>query len=119
MSELKILFPKPVEVTVGSRKVVIRPVELRHFDEFGEAAGGLLAMLGSASPSQLYEYAKRTGALSTVLGGCTNMSAWRIKRIPAVTAVELMIQVIGVNSSFFDQALARMAMGARPDGGVS
>lgn len=119
MSDLQILFPKPVTVIVGSRLVAIRPVELRHFDEFGQAAGGLLAMLGSAGPAQIYEYAKSTGALSTILGGCTNLSAWRIKRLPTVTAVELMIHVIGVNSSFFDQALARMARGGPPDGEVS
>lgn len=119
MSDLQILFPKPVMVAVGSRQVAIRPVELRHFEAFGEAAGGLLAMLGAASPAQIYEYAKRSGALSTVLGGCTSLSAWRIRRLPTVTAVELMIHVIGVNSSFFDQALSRMAKGAQPDGEVS
>lgn len=119
MSDLQILFPKPVIVAVGSRQVAIRPIELRHFEAFGEAAGGLLSMLGAASPAQIYEYAKKSGALSTVLGGCTNLSSWRIRRLPTVTAVELMIHVIGVNSSFFDQALSRMARGAQPDGEVS
>ncbi|MCP8465930.1 hypothetical protein NK553_18420 [Pseudomonas sp. ZM23] len=119
MSDLQILFPKPVTVTVGGRQVLIRPVELRHFDEFGKAAGGLLAMLGAASPAQIYEYAKSSGALSTVLGGCTNLSAWRRQRLPAVTAVELMIHVIGVNSSFFDQALARVATNGPLAGQVS
>ncbi|WP_325435171.1 hypothetical protein [Pseudomonas nitroreducens] len=119
MSDLRILFPKPVMVIVGARQVVIRPVELRHFEEFGEAAGGLLAMLGAATPAQIYEYAKKSGALSTVLGGCTNLSAWRVKRLPTVTAVELMIHVIGVNSSFFDQSLSRMAGGLPQDGEAS
>lgn len=119
MSDLKIVFPKPVLVAVGSRQVAIRPVELRQFEAFGEAAGGLLSLLATASVAQVYEYAKTSGALSVVLGGCTSLHRWQIKRLPAVTAVELMILVINVNSSFFDQALARVAGAIQPGGGGS
>ncbi|MDU4255812.1 hypothetical protein [Pseudomonas sp.] len=119
MSDLKIIFPKPVVVTVNNRQVAIRPVELRNFEAFGEAAGALLSMLVTASVAQIYEYARSSGALSVVLGGCTSLSGWRIKRLPAVTAVELMILVINVNSSFFDEALARMARAVPQDGAES
>lgn len=119
MSDLKIFFPKPVMVALNKREVAIRPVELRNFEAFGAAAGALLSMLANASTAQIYEYARSTGVLSVVLGGCTSLRSWQIKRLPAVTAVELMILVINVNSSFFDQALAKVARIVRPGGGES
>lgn len=109
MNDLRVLFPKSVVADVGGRSVTIRPVTLKDFDEFGEASGNLLAMIASASPAQVYAYAKKSGALKSILGSCTDMPAWRVGRLPAASAVELMIQVIAVNSSFFDQALVRAA----------
>lgn len=109
MSDLNILFPKPEVVGVMGRPVVIRPVELRHFDAFGEAATGLIRLLADSSLEQIYTYAKQSGALSAILGNCTSLSAWRIRRLPAAVAIELMVHVVRVNSGFFGQALQAMA----------
>ncbi|MEB2328108.1 MAG: hypothetical protein OZ926_14795 [Pseudomonas sp.] len=109
MSELNILFPKPVVVRVESREVTIRPVCLRDFEAFGKAAGELISLMAKAGPAEVYGYARQTGALSAVLGSTTNLSSWRIKRLPIGTAVELMFHVIKVNSGFFDQALVSAA----------
>lgn len=109
MSDLEILFPVPVVVPVGRRRVVVRPVELRHFEAFAAASASVIGMLGTKSVAGLYAYAKQSGALRTILGACTNLSAWRIARLPAAVAVELMVVVISINSGFFDQALVRAA----------
>lgn len=109
MSELKILYPKPVVVMVGMRQVSIRPVQLRHFEAFGQAAGGLINVVNAGDPSAIYGYAKTGGALSGLLGTCTNLSAWRVRRLPTAVALELMIKVVEINSGFFDQALVKAA----------
>ncbi|MDH4873015.1 hypothetical protein [Pseudomonas sp. BN515] len=112
MSDLQILFPKPEVVMVGRRPVHILPVKLRHFEQFGEASIQLLAMLGNFSAEEIYAYAKRSGALGLVLRECTSLSWWSLRRLPAPAAVQLMIYVVRVNSSFFGQALvaARSAL---------
>lgn len=109
MSDLKILFPEPVVVAVQGRRVVVRPVELRNFEAFAAASSSIIGMLATESAAGLYSYAKQSGALRTILGACTSLSAWRIARLPAVVAVELMVVVIRINSGFFDQALVRAA----------
>lgn len=109
MSDLKILFPQPVTVAVQGRRVAVRPVELRHFEAFGAAATGLIEVIGSESAAALYSYAKQTGALCTILGACTDLSRWRIARLPMPAAIELMVVVIRVNAGFFDHALVAAA----------
>lgn len=109
MSDLQILYPKPIAVRVEKRRVLIKPVEFRHFEAFAKAAGELLSMLAEASPQQIYAWAQRSGALLDVLGACTSLSAWRIKRLPSTVAVELMLQVVQVNNDFFAKALAKVA----------
>lgn len=109
MSDLEILYPKPVIVRVEKRKVAIKPVQFRHFEAFGKAAGELLTMLSDASPEQIYTWAQRSGALLDVLVPCTSLSAWRIKRLPSSVAVELMLCVVQVNNNFFGQALTKVA----------
>lgn len=109
MSELNILYPKPVVVMLGLRQVSIRPVQLRHFEAFGQAAGGLIAAIDAQAPSAVYSYAKSSAALRDLLGACTNLSAWRIRRLPTAVALELMIKVVEINNGFFDQALVKAA----------
>lgn len=109
MSELNILYPKPVVVMVGLRQVSIRPVQLRHFEAFGQAAGGLISVINAGSPAAVYAYAESGKALRGLLGTCTNLSAWRIRRMPTAVALELMIKVVEINSGFFDQALVKAA----------
>ena len=105
MSDLHVLFPAPVTVRVGRRQVRIMPVQFPKFEEFGKAAGALVEILASDDPYRVYGYAKSSGALMTILGACTSLWAWQIRRLPAPVAIELMVHVIKVNSSFFDQAL--------------
>ena len=109
MSELSVLFPKPVLVPYGAGQVEVKPVRLEHFEAFGEAAGALLSTLQNATPAEVYAYARKSGALDVVLGSCTNLGRWRRRRMPAAAAVSLMFAVIQVNSSFFDQALVMAA----------
>lgn len=109
MSKLEILFPTPVTVIVQGRPAEIRPVALRDFECFGKAAGDLLALLGNPSPAEIYAYAAKRKNLTAILGKATNLSAWRIWRMPTAAAVELMVHVVRVNSGFFDQALISLA----------
>lgn len=109
MSELKILFPQPVSVDVLGRPVEIRPVQLRHFETFGKASGELIAALADPSGGAVMAYAAKHKNLRAILGTSTTLSAWRIWRLPAAVAVELMVYVVRVNASFFDQALVDLA----------
>jgi len=105
MSELSILFPKPETVEVNGRKVKIKPVSFADFDTFGRAAATVITMACSQTSQQLYAHAARTGQLLDILGRATNLSPWRIRRLPASVAVSLMLHVIRVNSGFFEEAL--------------
>ena len=109
MSELSVLFPKPVSVPFGTMRVEVKPVTLEHFEVFGKASGALISMLQNASPAEIYAYARQSGALDAVLGSCTSLSRRQRRRMPAASAVSLMFAVIQVNSSFFDQALVQAA----------
>lgn len=109
MSDLEILYPKPVFVRVEKRRVAIKPVPFQHFEAFGKAARELLAMLSNASPEQIYTWAQSSGAVLDVLVPCTSLRAWRIKRLPSTVVVELMLCVVRVNNDFFGQALTKVA----------
>lgn len=105
----KILFPQPTTVDVAGKRVVITPVRLRDFERFGEASAKALQLAASETTVQLYAQAKKTGVLTDILVSCTTLSRWRIGRLPAATAVQLMFEVMQVNKDFFEQALVRAA----------
>ncbi|MBL4833657.1 MAG: hypothetical protein JKY26_06735 [Pseudomonas sp.] len=105
----QILFPESEFVDVLGKKVEIKPIRFVDFDRFGKAAGNAIAMAASQTTEQLYVYASKSGVLMDVLVPCTSLARWRIKRLPAVVAVQLMFEVIRVNKDFFEQALASAA----------
>lgn len=107
MSDIQILFPEPVPVTVGGRQVLILPVRMRHFEAFGQAASDLFVMLGKFTSEEIYSYAKKNGGLKVILLHCTTLSRWRLSRLPAAVAVELMIHVVMANAGFFGRALVK------------
>ena len=116
MSSLSIIFPAPVVTRLNGAPVTIKPVQLQHLEEFGKAAGELVRVAAAGDREQLYAYARNGDAVLAILGRCTSLSRWRIRRIPAAAALELMLQVVQVNSSFFEAALVRAAsqlIGAR------
>jgi len=101
----EILFPAREFVLIGAKKVEVKPVRFAHFESFGKAAGNAIAMAASQTVEQLYVYASKSGVLLDILVPCTSLSKWRIKRLPAVVAVQLMFEVIRINKDFFEQAL--------------
>ena len=109
MSDLKVLFPDSEYVTVAGRKVLIKPVTFKNFEKFGQSATVVIAMASAKTVEQLYAYAKRTDHLEQLLTSSTNLSRWRIRRLPAAAAVHLMLHVIRVNAFFFENALVEMA----------
>ncbi len=112
MSELTILFPEAEVVMLGRRRVEIRPVQLRHFEQFGRAAGGVFELLQAASVQQVTAYAKQhSRELGRVLVATTSLSRWRVWRLPAVVQVQLLAHVLRVNAAFFVEAQVAMAKG--------
>jgi len=109
MTELQILFPEPVTVEVMGKPVQIHPVRLRDFELFGAASGALIKALADTSRGSVLAYAAKHKHLRAILGKSTDMSAWAIWRLPAASAVELMVHVVRVNAGFFDQALVSLA----------
>lgn len=109
MSDIRILFPEQVVALVNGRKVKIRPVTLANFERFGKAAGMVMAMATSKTAEQIYAYCYANGLLMDTLQTVTDLPAWRIKRLPAMAAVELMLAVIEINKGFFEKALVSAA----------
>ncbi len=109
MSQHEILFPKPVTLMIEGRKVVITPVRFRDFERFGQAAAKAIAIAAAETTVQLYAQARDSGVLLDVLRSTTTLSRWRIRRLPAAAAVQLMYEVIRVNKDFFEQALVSAA----------
>jgi len=101
----EILFPEREFVMMRGKQVEVKPVRFADFERFGKAAGNAIAMAASQTVEQLYVYASKSGVLLDILGTSTSLSKWRIKRLPAVVAVQLMFEVIRINKDFFEQAL--------------
>lgn len=109
MSELEILFPRPVTVEVLGKAVQIKPVKLRHFERYGKAAGALIELFGSASVQKINRYAATHSAeLRGLLLVTTSLSRWQLWRMPATVSVQLLTEVVRVNSGFFGEALPSM-----------
>ena len=109
MGELQILFPEPEVVLLGRSKVKIYPVRLRDFERYGKSAGALIELFGQAGVQQINRYAEKHSAeLRRLLRSTTNLSRWQLWRLPATSAVRLLVQVVRVNSGFFGEALPAM-----------
>ena len=109
MSELEILFPEPEIVRLGNSKVKIYPVRLRDFELYGKSAGAMIELFSQSSVQQINRYAeKNSPELRRLLRRTTNLSRWRLWRLPATTAVQLLVEVVRVNSGFFGEALPAM-----------
>lgn len=108
MQSLKILFPEPEFVSVAGRKVLVRPVTFKNFERFSKSATVMIAMASAKTIEELYAYAQRTKHLESLLVNSTNLSRWRIRRLPAAAAAHLMLHVIRVNAFFFEAALIDM-----------
>lgn len=110
MTDHKILFPEPEYVLLGKRRIKIRAVQMRHFELFGTAAGGLLAFLQSASVEQMGAYGKQHAAeLRRAVVATTSLSRLEVLFIPAVQLLQLFTHVLRVNAGFFVKAQVAMA----------
>jgi|SRR3990167_4481988 len=110
MSDLQILFPEPETVEVNGRDVELRAVQLRHFELYGKTAGALVEVFSTASVQQINRYAeKHSGDLKRVLRVTTSLTRWQLWYLPSSVAVQLMAEVIRVNSGFFGEALPALA----------
>jgi hypothetical protein len=109
MSDLEILFPRPVTVEVMGKPVQILPVKLRHFERYGKAAGALVELFAQASVQQINRYAaEHAGELRGLLRVTTSLNRWQLWRLPATVSVQLLAEVVRVNSGFFGEALPGM-----------
>ena len=110
MSDLNILFPDPETVELNGRDVELRAVQLRHFELYGKTASALVEVFSAASVQQINRYAEKHSAeLKRVLRVTTSLNRWQLWRMPASVAVQLMAEVIRVNSGFFGAALPALA----------
>lgn len=109
MSELKILFPEPEIVPLGSSNIKIYPVLLRDFERYGKSAGALIELFSQADIQQINRYAEKHSAeIRRLLRRTTNLNRWQLWRLPATAAVQLLVEVVRVNSGFFGEALPVM-----------
>lgn len=109
MSELEILYPAPVTVELDGRAVMIHPVKLRHFERYGKTAGALVELFTKASVQQINRYATDNArAVRELLLLTTSLNRWQLWRMPATVSVQLLAEVVRVNSGFFGEALPAM-----------
>lgn len=113
MSDLQILFPEPVIASVDGMIVEINPVRVEDFEKFGEAAAKIIHVAASGKVEEIYALAKKSGGLKRVLGACTSLNWWQRRRMPAASAVLLMLHVIRINNDFFAEALAGLKQESR------
>lgn len=110
MSDIEILFPEPVKLMVGRREVEIRPVRLRHLKCYGEQAGALIELFAGMGVQQINRYAvAHSGDIKRLLLNTTSLQRWQLWFMPSTVAVQLVAQVVRVNSGFFGEALPAMA----------
>jgi hypothetical protein len=110
VSELEILFPKHEIVTLGRSSVRIYPVRLRHFELYGKSAGAMIELFNRADVAQVNKYAsKHSKELRQMLRATTSLNRWQLYWLPATAAVQLLCEVVRVNSGFFGEALPAMA----------
>jgi hypothetical protein len=110
LSELEILFPKYEEVTLGRSSVRIYPVRLRDFERYGKSAGAMIELFNDAGVMQINRYAsKHSKELRQLLRATTSLNRWQLYWLPATAAVQLLCEVVRVNSGFFGEALPAMA----------
>ena len=109
MSELEIIFPQPVAVRVGRRQVQIRPVQLRHFQHYGAQASALIELFASMGVQQINRYAERNARdIRRLLLATTSLKRWQLLWMPTTVAVQLVAEVIRVNSGFCGEALPQV-----------
>lgn len=109
MSDLQILFPESVTIEVAGREAQILPVKFQHFELYGRVAGGLVELLSQAGVHQVSRYAEKHSAdVRRLLLATTTLSRWRLRRLPATVTVQLLVEVVRVNSGFFGEALPAM-----------
>ena len=110
MSELEILYPEPVTVLVGRRKVKILPVRLRHFRRYGVQAAALIEVFAGLSIQQINRYAERHAAeLRQLLLDTTSLTRIELWFMSTAVTVQLVAEVVRVNSAFFGEALPQVA----------
>lgn len=110
MSDLSVIFPEPMAGRVDGRRVVIHPVRLGDLEAFGKSVSPLLKLIGSRDPAALADFAElHAKDLRLALRLTTSLNRWRIRRLPAASAMQLFTLVVKVNASFFDQALVEVA----------
>jgi len=109
MSELNILFPKPVVAEVGGKSVKIYPVKLMDFELYGKEAVALMGALDQLTSERLLRYADdHSAGIRRVLLRTTSLTWLQVRRIDSVTAIQLFVEVVRVNSGFFGEALPGM-----------
>ena len=109
MSELSVLFPEPEVIRMNGRRIKIYPVRLPDFELYGKSAAALLELMSGASIQQNNAYASSNAReIRKILRATTSLTRWQLFRTPAQTAIELLVQVVRVNSSFFADALPGM-----------
>ena len=109
MSDLQILYPEPVSIEVAGKVVKIYPVKLRHFEHYGKTAGALVDLFSKASVQQINRYAADNAKpLRKLLRVSTSLSRWDLWCMPSTLCVQVLVEVVRVNSGFFADALPAM-----------
>lgn len=109
MSDLQIMFPEPVIVEIAGRAVKVYPVKLRHFELYGKTANCLLQLFEQTSVQHINQYAAvNSKQIRKLLLATTSITRWQLWRMPSSVSVQLLTEVVRVNSGFFAEALPAM-----------
>ncbi|MBN0091512.1 hypothetical protein JTL65_32905, partial [Pseudomonas aeruginosa] len=93
MSDLGILFPEPETIYVNGAPVIVRHVCLADFELFGDIASDLLKVLSDGTVPSILQFGKTGSAkLRKILRRTTNLSRWRVYRLPVDVAMQIVMQ---------------------------
>ena len=109
MSALEIMYPTPEAIEVRGRTVMVYPVKLRHFEQYGKTAGALVELFAKASVPEVNRYAaKNAREIRKVLLATTSLKRWHLWFMPSAICVQVLAEVVRVNTGFFVDALPAM-----------
>lgn len=109
MSALEIMYPTPEAIEVQGRTVMVYPVKLRHLEQYGKTAGALVDLFSRASTVEVSRYAaKNAREIRKLLLVTTSLKRWQLWLMPSAICVQVLAEVVRVNTGFFVDALPAM-----------
>lgn len=107
MSDINVLYPVGVEVTVGGVTASLWPIKLRNCQVFAGLSGQLAGLMAEISPIALAKFCAQNGdKIASLLLDQTSLTDEQVSEMTSNAAVMWLYQLVWNNQSDFNQALS-------------